>query len=124
MPANTSAASASCGTHFGLTKLVASTVRRPVVDRRSMSAILSAAGTCAASFCRPSRGPTSTMRTWAGMGISVLQGDEHGVGVDEIAFAGAQFGHHAVARGLERQLHLHRLHHQQLLALAYRVAGL
>src|SRR5689334_18359125 len=63
MPAYTSAASAICGTHFGLTKLVASTVRRPQSDRRSISAILSAVATGADSFCRPSRGPTSTMRT-------------------------------------------------------------
>lgn len=32
MPANTSAASASCGTQRGLTKLVASMVRSPVAE--------------------------------------------------------------------------------------------
>src|SRR5690242_19864716 len=64
MPVNTSAASASCGTHFGLTKLVASMVCRPVEDSRSISAIFTSAGSRVFSFCRPSRAPTSTMRTW------------------------------------------------------------
>ena len=63
MPANTSAASASCGIHFGLTKLVASIVRSPVPERRSINSILALAAMIVFSFCRPSRGPTSTMRT-------------------------------------------------------------
>src|SRR5688500_12560572 len=71
MPANTSAASASCGTHFGLTKLVASMVRRPVAVSRSISSIFAAAGTSVFSFWRPSRGPTSTMRTGRGRARSL-----------------------------------------------------
>ena len=42
----------------------------PLADSRSTNAALSAAGTCAASFCRPSRGPTSTIRTSAGQRAS------------------------------------------------------
>ena len=55
----TSTASASWGIHFGLTKLVTSMARRPVSDSASISAILSVVGISRASFCRPSRGPTS-----------------------------------------------------------------
>src|SRR4249919_3957965 len=103
MPAKTSAASASCGTHFGLTKLVASMLCRPAADRRSINAILSAVAMIAFSFCRPSRGPTSTMRTrlwraWGGIAISGLQRHQYGIGLDEIAGRGAHFGDGAVAR--------------------------
>src|SRR5690606_36620912 len=118
MPAKTSAASASCGTHFGLTKLVASIERRLVAESRSTRAILSALLTRAGSFWSPSRGPTSTIRTCAAVATSILQREQDGVGVDEVALARQQPGHHAVARRLEREFHLHRLHHQQLLPLA------
>src|SRR5690349_4764346 len=73
MPAKTSAASASCGTHFGLTKLVASIVRSPHAERRSISAILSAVATKVASFWRPSRAPTSTMRMESAIGGGALE---------------------------------------------------
>src|SRR5690606_27871212 len=89
MPRYTSAASASCGMRRGLTKLVASIAARPAAPRRSMNSILTAAGTMAGSFCRPSRGPTSTTRTPAGKDISGrlvrLQVHEHRVGVDAVA---------------------------------------
>ena len=62
----TSTASAICGTHFGLTNAVISTTGRPAAARASMNAILVAVGRIAASFCRPSRGPTSTMVTRRG----------------------------------------------------------
>src|SRR5690606_25713817 len=97
----TSAASASCGTHLGLTKLVASMQRRPVADRRSISSTLAAVGMMDFSFCNPSRGPTSTMRTLAGMAMSTLQRHQHGVGLDEVAGYGRHARHHAVARRLE-----------------------
>ena len=58
-PRATSAASASCGIHFGDTKLVISMSRMPAATSASMKRIFSAVGTCRASFCRPSRGPTS-----------------------------------------------------------------
>jgi hypothetical protein len=62
-PAITSAWSAICGTHLGLTKAVASIVRWPQAARRRISSSLTAVGTLCFSFCSPSRGPTSTMRT-------------------------------------------------------------
>ncbi len=54
-----SAASASWGTHFGCTKLVASTTGRPTASRRWMNSAFASTGTMPCSFCRPSRGPTS-----------------------------------------------------------------
>src|SRR6185312_1602515 len=66
MPAMTAALSAICGTHLGDTNAPASTTGRPASARRSISAILVAAGTALASFWRPSRGPTSTILTRVG----------------------------------------------------------
>ena len=47
MPRSTSAASASCGTHFGDTKLVACIAGKPAVLRRSISSTLTEVGTYA-----------------------------------------------------------------------------
>ena len=58
-PRATSAESASCGIHLGDTKLVISMLRIPAATSASMKRIFSAVGTWRASFCRPSRGPTS-----------------------------------------------------------------
>jgi hypothetical protein len=61
IPRITSALSAICGTHSGLTKLVTSMSFRPAACKRCTSSILTAAGTGCFSFCKPSRGPTSVM---------------------------------------------------------------
>jgi hypothetical protein len=53
----------TCGTHFGETKLVASTTDRPAPTSLCISWIFTDAGTLPFSFCRPSRGPTSTIFT-------------------------------------------------------------
>ncbi len=66
------AVSAICGTHFGDTKLVASTAGSPASVRRSMSSTLTSVGTTPGSFCRPSRGPTSTIFTRFGKRIIVF----------------------------------------------------
>src|ERR1700722_5912484 len=60
MPAKTAAASAICGTHFALTNADTSMTGRSAALRRSTNEILSAVEIDACSFCRPSRGPTST----------------------------------------------------------------
>ena len=60
---SSSSASASWGTHFGWTKLVASMVRSPASASRAMNSAFTSTGSSADSFCRPSRGPTSWMRT-------------------------------------------------------------
>ncbi len=62
----TDTASASCGIHLGLTKLVISMAGRPVKDSESMSATLSAVASWRDSFCSPSRGPTSKIVTCLG----------------------------------------------------------
>jgi hypothetical protein len=66
MAAKTSALSAICGTHLGETKAVASIALSPAAARRWISSTLIAVETGFFSFCRPSRGPTSTMRTLLG----------------------------------------------------------
>jgi hypothetical protein len=66
MPAKTCAASAICGTHFGDTNADTSITWWPALERRSTNAILSAVAIGVFSFCRPSRGPTSTTVTRPG----------------------------------------------------------
>src|SRR5438445_2497662 len=62
----TSAASARCGTAFGLTKLVASITVWPASSRRSMNASFVSVGSVRSAAWRPSRGPTSTICTRSG----------------------------------------------------------
>ena len=66
MAASTSLFSASCGTHFGLTKLVTSTTGRPAAASMLARSILTSVLIRPFSFCRPSRGPTSTTFTYSG----------------------------------------------------------
>src|SRR5689334_1578974 len=107
MRSSTSVWSAICGTHFGETKAVASTAGSPASARRSISSSLTAVGTSPGSFCRPSRGPTSTMRTFLFKGDQ-LRAFEHllaGAVVDLL---------HPSRRGRgDGVLHLHRLEDQQ-----------
>lgn len=63
---NSCSASASWGTHFGCTKLVASIVVRPATARRRMNSAFTGVGTVPFSFWRPSRAPTSWIRTREG----------------------------------------------------------
>ena len=53
----------TCGTHFGATKEPASMFLTPVPESRRMSSSFTGSGILVFSFCKPSRGPTSTMRT-------------------------------------------------------------
>src|SRR5512134_2017861 len=138
MRSSTSVWSAICGTHFGETKAVASTAGRPASARRSISSTLTAVGTSPRSFCKPSRGPTSTNRTKSGTdhvfvagedvvwaigekrGLSLLL-ERYQLGTFEHLLAGGvvDFLHHAVRRRGDRVLHLHRLQDEQRLALAH-----
>src|SRR5690242_6580235 len=103
MRSSTSVWSAICGTHFGETNAVASTAGSPASARRSISSTLSAVGTSAFSFCRPSRGPTSTRRT------CLFKRDQ--LRAFEYLLAGAVVDllHHAVGRRGDGVLHFHRL---------------
>jgi hypothetical protein len=62
-------ASAICGTRRGLTKLATSIRRIPASTARRMNSIFTSVGTDAASFCRPSRGPTSTIAMLRGFAM-------------------------------------------------------
>src|SRR5215217_7809176 len=57
----TSSAPAICGTRFGLTKLAASTRGTPAAASFSQSSARTSGESVLSSFCRPSRGPTSTI---------------------------------------------------------------
>ena len=63
---STSSASDSCGITSARTNEVTSSRRSPVCDRQSISATLSAVAITSGSFWKPSRGPTSRMRTCFG----------------------------------------------------------
>src|SRR5678816_3148609 len=119
MPAKTSAASAICGTHFGLTKADTSIARWPAPLSASTKAILSAVPIAAASFCSPSRGPTSTMVTLAGL----LKVDQAPVGLHQFAGTAVDRLDAAVGRRAHRQFHLHGLEHDQDVALRDAVSG-
>ncbi len=66
----TSPASANCGTQFGLTKLVVSMTDSPASLSRSMNATLASVSIGIGSFCKPSRGPTSTILMRCGYAIT------------------------------------------------------
>jgi hypothetical protein len=62
----TSALSAICGTHLGDTNDAASMLVKPAAAKRLINSTFTKVGTCIASACKPSRGPTSTMVTRPG----------------------------------------------------------
>src|ERR1700682_3006430 len=73
MPRSTESEFTICGIAFGDTKAPTSTVCRPAPTSASMNAMRAATLTGVFSFCRPSRGPTSTMRTCSLMLVSRSQ---------------------------------------------------
>src|SRR5690625_4651300 len=101
-------------------------VFRPVRESRLINSILVAGGTMARSFCKPSRGPTSTMRTKLSLVVesvmNILEVDQHGVGIDEFAFVGRYTLDGAGTRRLQGQFHFHRLHDDEVLAFLDAVA--
>lgn len=56
----------TCGTHFGDTKLVASTTGSPLETSNLISSTFTSVGIIVFSFCSPSLGPTSTILTTSG----------------------------------------------------------
>src|SRR5471030_807987 len=73
IPAITAAPSAICGTHFGETNDADSTFCKPAFASRFTSSIFTSVATNSFSFCRPSRGPTSTIFTLAGSMVVSLE---------------------------------------------------
>src|SRR5450830_357563 len=66
MPCMTSLEVAICGTHLGDTNEAASTLMKPAAVSLLTSSILTSAEMVSFSFCKPSRGPTSTILTFFG----------------------------------------------------------
>src|SRR5690348_4973427 len=109
-------------------------VSSPHAESRSINSILTGVGITVFSFCKPSRAPTSTMRTWLGnmrgpvQAIDAVQCemmpghadckrvrhgavsfvpelDQRGIGFHKIARGGTNIFDDARARCLERQFH-------------------
>src|SRR5712691_11902928 len=120
MPANTSSASANCGTHLGLTNADTSMTGSRAALKRLTNAILSAVETLARSFCRPSRGPTSTTVTRRFTSLSQL--DQRLVRLHDLALAAVNRLDHAVARCADGQLHLHRFDQDESIACFHRLS--
>src|SRR5215213_8876965 len=114
---STSVWSAICGTHFGDTNAVASTAGSPASARRSISSTLTAVGTSPRSFCSPSRGPTSTMRT------GLFKRDQLRAFQHLLAGGIVDLLHRTVGGRGDGVLHLHRLEDQQRVSLAHLRAG-
>src|SRR4051794_4533995 len=125
MPRNTWSEPIICGIAFGDTNAPTSTVCRPAPTSASMKAMRSATPTAVFSFCRPSRGPTSTMRTGSLMPPSLAQWFDFGEfdaladDVADLAFDGLQHARKGRAQGL---LHLHDFEGQDRSALLERIA--
>src|SRR3569832_3011271 len=84
MPAITYTLSAICSTHKNNTKLVTSISFRPTSCSMCTRLTFTSDGTFCFSFCRPSRGPTSTSLTWLGsfmVSVSSLAVDHTGDGL-------------------------------------------
>src|SRR5687768_10955254 len=83
-----------------------------------MSSTLTAVDTSPGSFCRPSRGPTSTILT------GLCKGDELRAFEHLLAGAVVDLLHHAVGGRRNGVLHFHRLEDEERLAFGHLVACL
>ena len=61
------------GTHLGATKDPASILRSPVIASRCISSIFVFRAIVAFSFCSPSLGPTSTIRTTSSLPVLAVE---------------------------------------------------
>src|SRR3954466_6211052 len=109
MPAKTSAASAICGTHVGLTNAETSTTGSPARERLFTKEILSAVLIAADSFCSPSRGPTSTTVTRAGSGMGngtaeLFEFEQRSAGLDQFSGLAVDGRDGAVGRSADGKL--------------------
>src|SRR5882724_5935548 len=122
-PRNTVSEFTICGIAFGDTKAPTSTVCKPAPTSASMNAMRSAALTGVFSFCRPSRGPTSTMRTLSFMTVSFRYGfdfREFDTFLHDIANLAFDRFQHAGKRRAQGLLHLHHLEGEDRRALLER----
>src|SRR5690349_18926410 len=121
---STSSEPTICGMAFGDTKAPTSTVLRPAATSASMKAIRAATPTGVFSFCRPSRGPISMMRTTLLMNLLACWFDlgELDTLADDIADLAPDRLQDAGERRAERLLHFHDLERQDRRTLLQRVA--
>ena len=127
--ATSSSASASCGTHFGWTKLVASTIGSPAatsrcdelgldVERHDRALVLQPVARPDLVDRHPRRAATGRAPRPAGQ-ASVsrwgLDGEQQVPLLHLLAGGCADVGDDAVVRGGERELHLHRLERAEVL---------
>src|SRR5918911_1728099 len=143
MARKTSSASAMRGTAFGCTNELTSIHPKPASESRSTKRTLTSVGMGAGSFCSPSRGPTSTMRTRRGRTSAIpllyvldlvlnrfldlilgAEGEQARAAGDLLAHLDAHLRHDARVRRLDHVLHLHRFEHDQRLVLDHVLAGL
>src|ERR1700692_4647009 len=120
MPRSTSSEFTICGIAFGDTKAPTSTVCSPAASSASMNAMRSATPIGVFSFCRPSRWPTSTMRTESLMPISRGGRLDHGefeAFADDIPDLALYRLQHAGKRRAQVLLHLHHFERQDRRAL-------
>src|SRR6185503_18688934 len=88
-----------------------------------MSSTLTAVGSSPGSFCKPSRGPTSTTLTNSGTVFrSFFERDELGALEHLVAGGVVDLLHPAVGRRRDRVLHLHRLENEERLAFRHLAA--
>src|SRR5919202_6744013 len=113
MARKTSSASANWGTSRGCTNEVTSIHPKPAAVSMSTKRIFASVGMRAGSFCKPSRGPTSTTRTSM---LNILRRVQHQQACsshDLLADLDAHCPDAASMRRLNHVLHLHRLEHHQ-----------
>src|SRR5882757_950152 len=99
-----------CGIAFGDTKAPTSTVCSPALINASIKAMRSSTLTAVFSFCRPSRGPTSTMRTFSLIPASGNRRFDFGeldAFADDIADLALDLLQHARIGRAQRLFHLH-----------------
>src|SRR5437764_9716675 len=134
MARKTSSASATRGPALGCTNAVTSIHANPASESRSTKRTLASVGMAAGSFCSPSRGPTSTIRTRRGRPpvirlLYVLRlvrradREQARTTGDLFANLNAHVGDHASMRRLDDVLHLHRFEHHQRLVLDHVLTG-
>src|ERR1700674_701978 len=127
MPRSTASEFTICGIAFGDTKAPTSTVCSPAPTSASMKAMRSATLTGFFSFCRPERGPTSTMRTESLMLISRscrLDLGEFDAFLHDIADLAFYHLQHARERRAQGLLHLHDFKRQDRCTLLQSCAHL
>src|SRR5260370_9527304 len=126
-PRSTKSEFTICGIAFADTKAPTSTVGSPALTSASINAMRSATLIGVFSFCRPSRGPTSTMRTESLMLISRscrLDFGEFDAFLHDIADLAFHHLQHARERRAQGLLHLHDLERQDRCTLLQSCAHL